>query len=101
MDPTWKPLDKAVRHFHCETRFADPTWTRDRDQAHVLAQHEFFGGSYFLFSPHKPSPLNRNIGRARLHLLNWSLREALANGCKFPCEISGRGVRSEERRVGK
>ena len=82
MDPTWKPLYKAARHFHCETRFADPAWTRDRDQAHILTQQEFFGGSDFLFSPHKPGPLHRNIGRARLHLLNWSLREALANGCK-------------------
>jgi hypothetical protein len=73
MDPTWKPLDKAARHFHREARFADPTWTRDRDQAHIRTQQEFFGSSYFPFSPHKPGPLYRNIGRARLHLHNWFL----------------------------
>src|ERR1700730_7220405 len=92
MENTWKLLDNVVRHCHCETRFTDPAWTRDRDQAHILTQQESFGGSYFLFSPHKPGPLHWNIGRARLHLFNWSLREAVANGCKFPCEISGRDV---------
>jgi hypothetical protein len=38
MNPTWKALDEAIRHFHRETRFADPAWTPDRDQAHILTQ---------------------------------------------------------------
>ena len=92
MNPTRKVLDKPTRHLHREARFADPPWTRDRDQAHILTQQQFFGGSYFLFSPHKPGPLHRNICRAGLHLHNWFLREAVAYGCKFPCEISGRDV---------
>ena len=57
MNPPWKPLNQPVGHFHCETRFPDPSWTRDRHQAHILAQQQFFGGSYFLFSPNKPRPL--------------------------------------------
>src|SRR2546422_8266529 len=92
MNSTWKALNKATRHLHRETRFADPAWTRDRDQAHILTQQEFFGGSYFLLSPHKPGPLHRNIGRTGLHLLNRLFREAVAYGCKFACEISGRDV---------
>src|SRR5205814_10647822 len=92
MNPTRKAIDKATRHLNRETRFADPAWTRDRDQAHILTQQEFFGGSYFLLSPHKPGPLHRNIGRAGLYQLNWLFREAIAYRCKFACEISGRDV---------
>jgi hypothetical protein len=44
----------ATRHLHREARFADPAGTGDRHQAHILPQQEFFGGSYFLLSPHKP-----------------------------------------------
>src|SRR6266403_3602649 len=92
MDPSWKQLDEAARHFHRETRFADPAWTRDRDQAHILTQQEFFGGSHFLLPPHKPGPLHWKIGRAGFHLHSWLLREAVAYGCKFPREIPGRDV---------
>src|SRR5713101_2344337 len=87
MDPTWKHLDKAPCHFHRETRFADPAWTRNRDQAHILTQQEIFGGSYFCLSPHKPGPLHRKIGGVGLHRLNWVLREAVAYGCKRRCCI--------------
>ena len=64
MNPTGKALGQATRHFHRQTRLADPARTRDRDQAHVLAQQEFFGGGYFLFAPHKSGSLHGNIGRA-------------------------------------
>src|SRR5712692_6324850 len=92
MSATWKVLDHPARHLHREARFADPAWTRDRDQAHILTQQEFFGGCYFLLPPHKPGALRRKIRRAGLHLLNWLLREAVAYSCKFPGEISGREV---------
>src|SRR2546422_10908245 len=92
MNSTWKALNKATRHLHRETRFADPAWTRDRDQAHILTQQEFFGGSYFLLPPHKPGPLHRKTCLAGLHLLNCLLRETVAYGRKFPREISGKGV---------
>src|SRR6266849_5230983 len=92
MSAPWKALDKAIRHLHREARFADPAWNRDREQAHILTQQEFFGGRYFLLAPHKSGSLHRKIRRARLHLLKWLLREAVANGCKFPCQISGRNV---------
>src|SRR6266436_3935476 len=92
MSATWKALDKSIRHLHREARFADPAWTRDRDQADTVTQQEFFGGRYFLLPPHKPRPLHWKIRRAGLHLLKWLLQEAVAYGCKFPCEISGRDV---------
>src|SRR2546428_14163913 len=92
MGATWKALDKATRHLHRETRFADSAGTCDRDQAHILTQQEFFGGSYFLLPSHKPGPLHRKIGGAGLHLLDRLFREAGADGWKFPCEISGRDV---------
>src|SRR5712692_6853252 len=92
MSATWKVLDHPARHLHREARFADPAWTRDRDQAHILTQQEFFGGSYFLLPPHESGTLHRKIRRAGLHLLNWLLREPVAYGCKFPCEVSGRDV---------
>src|SRR6202140_5881627 len=92
MNATRKALDKATRHLHCEARFADPAWTGDRDQAPTLTQQEFFGGGYFLLPPHKPGSLHRKIRRSSLHLPNWLLREAVAYGCKFPCQISGRDV---------
>ncbi len=69
MSATWKVLDQATRHLHREARFADPSWTCDRDQAHILTQQEFFSGSHFLLAPHKPGPLHRKIGRAGLRLL--------------------------------
>jgi len=92
MNPTRKVLDKPTRHLHREARFADPPWTRDRDQAHILTQAAVLWRQLLPFSPHKPGPLHRNICRAGLHLHNWFLREAVAYGCKFPCEISGRDV---------
>ena len=57
-----------------------------------MTQQEFCCGSYFLFSPHKPGSLCRNIGRTGLHLPNWFLRKAVAYRCKFTREISGRTV---------
>ena len=92
MNASWKALDKATRHLRREARLADPAWPRDRYQAHIFAQHEFFGGRYFLLSPHKSGTLHRKIRRAGLQLLHWLLREAVAYGCKFPCEVSGRDV---------
>src|SRR6202521_1505119 len=92
MSATWKTLNQAIRHFHRETSFADPTRTRDRDQADVLTQQEFFNGSNFFFPTHKPGSLHRKIRRARRYLLKWLLREAVPNGRKFPCEIAGRDV---------
>src|ERR1700687_696452 len=92
MSAPWKTLDQAIRHLHREARFADPARTRDRDQAHILTQQEFFGGGYFLLPPHNPGSLNRKIRRAGLHVPNWLLREAVAYGCKFPSQISGRDV---------
>src|SRR6266852_5593736 len=92
MNATWKTLDQAIRHFDREARFADPARTRDREQAHILTQKQFFDGRYLLLPPHKPGSLHRKIRRAGLHLLNWLLQEAVANSCKFPCEISGRDV---------
>src|SRR6266481_3627887 len=92
MSAAWKTFDQTTRHFHGEARFADPARTRDRNQAHILTQQKFFGGSYFPFPPYKPSSLHRKIRRAGLHLLKWPLREAVANGCEFPCQIPGRNV---------
>ena len=42
MNSTWKAVNKAARHLHRETRLADPARTRDRDQAYILTQQEFF-----------------------------------------------------------
>src|ERR1700694_3928422 len=92
MSATGKAVDKATGHLHREARFADSTGTRDRDQAHILTQQEFFGGSYFLLPPHEPGPLHRKIGRAGLYLLGWLVPGAVAEGSKFPREISGSGV---------
>src|SRR6267142_1527703 len=77
MNPTRKVLDKPTRHLHREARFADPPWTRDRDQAHILTQQELFGGSYFFLPPYKPGPLHGKTRWAGLHLLNWFLRKAV------------------------
>src|SRR2546426_835573 len=45
---TWKVLDQATCHLYRETRFADSARTRDRDQAHIVTQQEFFSGSHLL-----------------------------------------------------
>src|ERR1700691_1806613 len=96
MSATWKAIRKAVdeatRHLHGETRFADPAGARDREQPHIRAQQELLGGSYFLLPPHESGALHWNIARARLHLLIRLLREAVAYGCKFACQIAGREV---------
>src|SRR6266849_9489547 len=92
MSATWKALDQATSHFHRETGFADPAWTRDREQVHILTQQAFVNGRYLLPPPHQPVSLHGKIRRPGLHLLNWLLREAVANSCKFPCEISSRDV---------
>src|SRR5437660_8085366 len=92
MSAPWKALDKAIRDFRRKASFADPTRTSDRNQAHILTQQHFFNGRYLLLPPHKPGSLHGKIGRPGLHLLNCLLREAIANGCKLPCEISGRDV---------
>jgi hypothetical protein len=89
MSATWKVLDQATCHLHREARFADPAWTCDRDEANILTQQEFFGGSHFLLPPHKPGPLRWKIRRASFRPLNWLLQEAVAYGRKFSCEISG------------
>src|ERR1700730_7725284 len=92
MNATWKTLDQAIRHFHREARFTNPARTRDCDQAHILTQKQFFDGSNFFLPPHESGSLHRKIRRAGLQLLKWLLREAVANGCKLPCEIAGRNV---------
>src|SRR3981081_691425 len=92
MSATGKAVDKATCHLYRETRFADPAWTCDRDQAHIMTQQQFFGGSYFLLPPHKPGSLHRKIGRAGLHLPNRLLGEAVTYGCKFPGELSSRDI---------
>ncbi len=66
MSATWKTLDQAIRHFHREACLADAARTRDRDQAHIRTQQQFFNGSYFLLAPYKPGSLHRKIRRARL-----------------------------------
>src|SRR5438094_1182051 len=84
-----KTLDEAARHLHRETGFTDAPWARDCNQADILTRQKFFGGSYFLLSPHEPGSLYWKICRARLKLPDWLLREAVAYGCKFSREISG------------
>ena len=75
-----------------ETGFSNTAWARDGDQAHILSQQEFFGGSYFLLAPDEPSLLHRNIGRPSVRLLKRLFREAIAYRCKFVGEISSGGV---------
>src|SRR5271167_1394323 len=87
MNSTRKALDEPIRHFHCETRLADPTRTGDRDQAYIRTQQEFFRGGHFLFPPHKSRSLRRNIGWACLYRAGLFLREAVAYGSKLACEI--------------
>src|ERR1700685_413397 len=67
MNAAWKALDQAAGRLQGETRFADPSGTRDRDQAHVQTQQEFFGGSYFLLAPYECGALHWDIARAGLH----------------------------------
>ena len=57
-----------------------------------MTQQEFFGGRHFHLPPHKSSPVDRKIGRTRFPLRNRLSREAVAYGCQFPREISGRDV---------
>src|ERR1700675_525785 len=92
MSPARKAINQLTRHLHRKARLANPAWTRDRDQAHILTQQEFFGGRYFLLPPHKPGSLRRKVRRAGLRLVNRLLREAVAYGCEFPREISGGDV---------
>ena len=67
MSAAGKALDQATRHLHREAGFADPARPRDRDQAHILTQQKFFGGSHFFFPPHKPGPLHGKIRREGFH----------------------------------
>ena len=92
MNPAWKAIDKATCHLHPETRLADPAWARDRDQAHILTQQEFFDGGYFFFPSHEPGSLHRKVRRKGLDVLNWLLREVVSYGCKLPRQISGKDV---------
>src|SRR6266851_1938915 len=92
MGASRKAVDEAARYLHRKPRFADPAWTGDRDQAHILPQQKFFSGSYFFLSPHKASPLHRKIRWADLHLLHRLLREGVAYGCNFPCYVSTRDL---------
>src|SRR5260370_41132173 len=90
MGASRKAVDEAARSLPRKPRFADPAWTGDRDQAHILPQQKFFSGSYFFLSPHKASPLHRKIRWADLHLLHWLLRVGAAHACSFPCYASTR-----------
>ena len=92
MSAAGKEIHQAAGHLYSEARFADPSWARDRDQAHILPQQQFFSGRYFFLSPHKRGPLHRNIGRARFRLMSRLLREMVAYGCQFARQIPGRDV---------
>ena len=73
MSATGKALNQAGRHLHGETRLADSARTRDRDQARILSQQEFFGCSYFSLPTHKAGSLHGKVGPAGFRLLSLLL----------------------------
>ena len=89
MNATWKVLRKTDLPPRREPGFADPAWSRDRDQAHIL---DAAGVLWRQLFP-SPAPQIRSAARedwsGGFPLLNGLVGEAVADGCKFPREISG------------
>ena len=92
VDSPGKALDQVARHLHRQTGFANPARAGDRDQAHILTQQEFPGGSDFLLPSHESGPLRRKIRRTHLSLPRRLVRETVAQGSQFPREIPIDGV---------
>src|ERR1700693_1576120 len=84
-----KAVGQTACYLYREPRFADPAWTRDRQQAHILAHQEFFHGSPFFLPAYQAGPLHRKIAWAGFDLLRRLLREAVTYGCEFPRELPG------------
>ena len=70
-----KAVGQAACNLHREPSFADPAWTRDRHQAHILAHQEFSGGSHFFLPSYKAGPLHGKIAWAGFHLLRPACSE--------------------------